>query len=90
MLMTAGISPEATQLAYRIGDSPTNVLTPLNYQFPLVIAFCARYVRGVGIGTIISLCLPIAASCFVAFCVQLALFWTLGIPMGLQAPYLYP
>ena len=63
---------------------------PLNYQFPLVIAFCARYVRGVGIGTIISLCLPIAASCFVAFCVQLALFWTLGIPMGLQAPYLYP
>jgi p-aminobenzoyl-glutamate transporter AbgT len=52
--------------------------------------FCARYVRGVAIGTIISLCLPIAASCFVAFCVQLALFWTLGIPMGLQAPYLYP
>ena len=55
-----------------------------------MIAFCARYVRGVGIGTIISLCLPIAGSCFVAFCVQLALFWTLGIPMGLEAPYLYP
>lgn len=90
MLMTAGISPEATQLAYRIGDSPTNILTPLNYQFPLVIAFCARYVRGIGIGTIISLCLPIAAACFTGFGVQLAVFWLLGLPMGLQAPYLYP
>jgi hypothetical protein len=38
MLMTAGISPEATQPAYRIGDSPTNILTPLNDQFPLVPA----------------------------------------------------
>jgi aminobenzoyl-glutamate transport protein len=90
MLMTAGISPEATQLAYRIGDSATNILTPLNYQFPLVIAFCARYVRGIGIGTLISLCLPIAAAAMVTFGLQLAVFWLLGIPMGLEAPYLYP
>ena len=90
MLMTAGISPEATQLAYRIGDSPTNILTPLNYQFPLVIAFCARYVRGIGIGTLISMCLPLAAAAMGVFALQLALFWLLGIPMGLEAPYLYP
>jgi p-aminobenzoyl-glutamate transporter AbgT len=90
MLMTAGISPEATQLAYRIGDSPSNILTPLNYQFPLVLAFSARYVRGVGIGTIISLCLPIAGACFLVFVLLLAAFWVLGVPLGLQAPYLYP
>ena len=90
MLMTAGISPEATQLAYRIGDSPTNMLTPLNPYFPLIVAFCVRYVRGTGIGTIISLSLPVSAACLVAFLLQLALFWTLGLPLGIQAPFVYP
>jgi aminobenzoyl-glutamate transport protein len=83
MLMTAGITPEATQLAYRIGDSPTNILTPLNPYFPLVVAFCARYVRGTGIGTIISLALPLAGACMAAYLVQLAVFWTLRIPFGI-------
>jgi aminobenzoyl-glutamate transport protein len=90
MLMTAGISPEITQLAYRIGDSPTNILTPLSPYFPLVIAFCARYVRGTGIGTIISLSIPFAAVCMAAYVLELGLFWTFGVPFGIQAPRLYP
>lgn len=90
MLMTAGISPEATQLAYRIGDSPTNILTPLNPYFPLVVAFSARYVRNTGIGTIISLALPIAALCAAAYLTLLAAFLTLGLPIGIQAPLAYP
>jgi aminobenzoyl-glutamate transport protein len=90
MLMTAGISPEITQLAYRIGDSPTNILTPLSPYFPLVIAFCARYVRGTGIGTIISLSIPFAAVCMAAYVLELGLFWMFGVPFGIQAPRLYP
>ncbi len=90
MLMTAGISPETTQLAYRIGDSPSNVLTPLNPYFPLAVAFCARYVRGAGIGTIVSLCLPVAGACMAAYLTLLAAFWLLGLPFGIQAPQLYP
>lgn len=83
MLMTAGITPETTQLAYRIGDSPTNILTPLNPYFPLVVAFCARYVRGTGMGTIISLALPLAGACMAAYLIQLWIFWTLGLPFGI-------
>lgn len=83
MLMAAGITPETTQLAYRIGDSPTNMLTPLNPYFPLVVAFCARYVRGTGMGTIISLALPLAGACMAAYLIQLWIFWTLGLPFGI-------
>lgn len=90
MLMTAGIAPETIQVAYRIGDSPTNILTPLSPYFPLAAAFCVRYVRSTGIGTIISLSLPIAGACMTAYLIELAVFWTFQIPFGIQAPFLYP
>jgi aminobenzoyl-glutamate transport protein len=90
MLMTAGIAPEATQVAYRIGDSSTNMLTPLNPYFPLIAAFCARYVRSAGIGTIISLALPMCAACLAVYLLLLAAFWGVGLPLGIGAQYLYP
>lgn len=90
MLMTAGIAPEAIQLAYRIGDAPMNVLTPLSPYFPLAVAFCARYVRGTGIGTIISLCLPMAGALAAAYLLAFAAFWTLGLPLGIQSHFVYP
>jgi aminobenzoyl-glutamate transport protein len=90
MLMTAGIAPEVTQAAFRIGDSPTNITSPLNPYFPLVVAFCARYVRGTGIGTVISLTLPYAITYAVVLVAVLAVFWTFGIPLGVQSAYLYP
>ena len=58
MLMLMGYSPETTQAAYRIGDSYSNILTPLLPYFPLVIVFAQKYVKNVGIGTLISLMLP--------------------------------
>lgn len=49
--MQVGLAPELTQAAYRVGDSTTNIITPLMPYFPLV-AYCQRYVRNAGIGTV--------------------------------------
>ena len=90
MLMQLGISPELTQAAYRVGDSTTNIITPLMPYFPLVVVYAQRYVKGTGIGTLVSLMLPYSVAFLVSWTVFLLLYWFLGIPMGLQAPYVYP
>jgi aminobenzoyl-glutamate transport protein len=90
MLMQLGISPELTQAAYRVGDSTTNIITPLMPYFPLVVVFAQRYVRGTGIGTLVSLMLPFSVVFLVTWTAFLLLYWTAGIPLGLQAPYTYP
>lgn len=90
MLMQLGISPELTQAAYRIGDSTTNIVTPLMPYFPLVVAFCQRYVKNTGIGTLTSLMLPFSATFLVSWTLFLMAFWGLGLPLGVAAPYGYP
>lgn len=90
MLMQVGLSPELTQAAYRIGDSSTNIITPLMPYFPLVVVFCQRYVRGAGIGTVASMMLPYSVSFIVIWTLFLLGYWALGLPLGLQAPYTYP
>jgi len=90
MLMHLGLSPELTQAAYRIGDSTTDIITPLMPYFPLVVAFSQRYVRGTGIGTVTSLMLPYAVIVLVGWSALLLLFWALGIPLGIQGGYYYP
>lgn len=90
MLMQVGLAPELTQAAYRIGDSSTNIITPLMPYFPLVVVFCQRYVRGAGIGTVASMMLPFSAAFLVAWTLFLLLFWAVGLPLGLQADYYYP
>lgn len=90
MLMTLGISAELTQAAYRIGDSTSNVISPLMPYFPLIVVYCQRYVKGTGIGTLTSLMLPYSLCFLVSWTALLMLFWWLGIPLGLQATYTYP
>ena len=90
MLMQLGYSPELTQAAYRVGDSTTNIITPLMPYFPLVVVYCQRYVKRTGIGTLVSLMLPFSISFLVLWTVFLLIYWMLGIPLGLQAPYTYP
>jgi aminobenzoyl-glutamate transport protein len=90
MLMQLGLSPELTQAAYRVGDSTTNIVTPLMPYFPLVVVFAQRYVRSAGIGTIVSLMLPYSVTFLAAWTVFLIVYWMLGLPLGLQAPYTYP
>jgi aminobenzoyl-glutamate transport protein len=90
MLMELGLSPELTQAAYRVGDSSTNIITPLMPYFPLVVVFCQRWVRGTGIGTVVSLMLPYSVTILLGWTSFLLLYWLLGIPLGLQGGYVYP
>jgi aminobenzoyl-glutamate transport protein len=90
MLMQLGISPDLTQAAYRVGDSSTNIITPLMPYFPLVVVFCQRYVTHTGIGTVVAMMLPFAVSFLVAWSAFLLIYWAFGIPLGLQASYTYP
>src|SRR5690606_5884080 len=90
MLMQLGLSPELTQAAYRVGDSTTNIITPLMPYFRLVVVFAQRYVKGTGIGTLVSLMLPYSVVFLTAWTVFLILLWLLGIPLGLPAPYSPP
>lgn len=90
MLMQLGISPELTQAAYRIGDSTTNIITPLLPYFPLIVVFAQRYVKSTGVGTLVSLMLPYSILFLVTWTVFLLVYWWLGLPLGLQASYTYP
>lgn len=90
MLMQLGIAPELTQAAYRIGDSSANIVTPLMPYFPLVVVFCRRYVSSAGIGTLIAIMLPYALAFLLGWTLLLLGYWALGLPLGLQAGYVYP
>lgn len=89
MLMLLGLSPELTQAAYRVGDSTTNIITPMMPYFPLVVVFCQRYVKGTGIGTVTSMMLPYSISFLICWTIFLLLYWAIGLPLGIEAPYTY-
>ena len=90
VLMQLGLSPELTQAAYRVGDSSTNIITPLMPYFPLVVAYCQRWVGDTGIGTVTALMLPFSVAFLVLWSLFLVLYWALGLPLGLAATYVYP
>lgn len=90
MLMGLGISPDLAQAAYRVGDSTTNIITPLMPYFPLVVVYCQRYVKSTGIGTVTAMMLPYSITFIVLWTVFLLIYWALGIPLGLQSSYSYP
>jgi aminobenzoyl-glutamate transport protein len=89
MLMQLGISPDLAQAAYRVGDSSTNIITPLMPYFPLVVVFCQRYVKTTGIGTVTAMMLPYSITFLVVWTAFLLLYWAIGFPLGLQASYEY-
>ena len=89
MLMTLGISPDLAQAAYRVGDSSTNIITPLMPYFPLVVVFCQRYVKTTGIGTVTAMMLPYSVTFIVIWTIFLIIYWALGFPLGLQSSYTY-
>lgn len=90
MLMELGISPDLTQAAYRVGDSSTNIVTPLLPYFPLIVVFCQRYVKSSGIGTLLALMLPFSVTLLVLWTGFLLGFWALDLPLGVGATYVYP
>jgi len=89
MLMQLGVSPDLTQAAYRVGDSSTNIVTPLLPYFPLIVVFCRKYVKNAGIGTLIALMLPYSLTLLVTWTAFLLMFWGLDIPLGIGASYTY-
>ncbi|MBB3046096.1 aminobenzoyl-glutamate transport protein [Litorivivens lipolytica] len=82
MLYLLGISPEATQLAYRIGDSSTNIITPLMPYFGVVVAFAQRYDKDLGIGTLMAMMLPYSLAFLVGWAIMLLVWMGLGWPIG--------
>jgi len=90
MLMQLGISPDLTQAAYRIGDSSTNIITPLLPYFPLVVVYCQRYVKNAGIGTVTAMMLPYSVTFLVIWTLFLLLYTLSGLPLGIQSSYTYP
>ncbi|MCA1798698.1 MAG: AbgT family transporter [Xanthomonadaceae bacterium] len=90
MLMLIGYAPETIQAAYRIGDSSTNIITPMMSYFGLILAFFARYDRKVGIGTMIATMLPYSIMFFLSW-IALFYLWVfvLGLPVGPGAATYY-
>lgn len=90
MLMGVGYSPEVIQAAYRIGDSTTNIITPMMSYFGLILAVASRYQRNLGIGTMVSLMLPYSIVLLIGW-TALFYIWVfaLGLPVGPGAPTHY-
>jgi aminobenzoyl-glutamate transport protein len=82
MLMQLDIDPATTQAAYRVGDSSTNIITPLMPYFALVVVFCQRYVKSSGIGTVVALMLPYSVTFLVCWSLLLVAWLLLGLPLG--------
>jgi aminobenzoyl-glutamate transport protein len=89
MLMVLGWSPEVTQGLYRVGDSVTNVITPLNYYLPIIIAVAQRYRPRAAMGTILAPMVPYSIAFGICWTAMIVLWLTLGIPVGPGAPLTY-
>ena len=90
MLMLIGYAPETIQAAYRIGDSVTNLITPMMSYFGLILAVATKYKKDMGIGTLVATMLPYSMIFFVGW-VALFYLWVfvLGLPVGPESPIYY-
>jgi aminobenzoyl-glutamate transport protein len=92
MFMIMGYSPELSQVVYRIGDSVTNVISPMMSFFALIIAFIQKYDPKAGIGTIIATMMPYSIAFLLVWILLLVAWLLLGLPLGPDAGihYLLP
>ncbi len=82
MLMELGYSPEFAQMSYRIGDSVTNIISPLMPYFAIIIAFAKKYDDDVGIGTLISTMLPYSIAFMIVWTIMLGIWFFFSLPIG--------
>ena len=82
MLMLLNIPPEQTQMAYRIGDSTTNIITPLMPYFGIVLAYAQRYQAQLGLGNIIAMMLPYSLALLATWSLLIAIWIAMGLPLG--------
>jgi len=86
LFLRLGIEPQTVLAAYRVADSPINIVTPIMAYFPLIVVFAARYDKRSGIGTVIALMLPYFVALTVVWTLFFVIWYLLGIPMGPGAP----
>lgn len=86
MFMLLDFSPEFTQVAYRVGDSVTNIISPMMSYFALIVAFIQRYDKNAGIGTVISTMLPYSVVFFIGWSIMLIIWLVFELPIGPGAP----
>lgn len=82
LFIQLGVSPDVAVAAYRVGDSPINIVTPLMPYFALIVIFAERYRKKAGVGSIISLMLPYAAALLLAWTALLVIWYLTGLPLG--------
>jgi aminobenzoyl-glutamate transport protein len=90
MFMLLGYHPGITQAAFRIGDSITNIITPMMSYFALIVAFAQKYDERYGIGTIVATMLPYSIAFLLSWTALLAVWMLLGFPTGPDAPLHMP
>ncbi len=86
MFMLIGIRPELTQTAYRIGDSTTNIITPLNPYLVIVLMYVQKYAPKAGIGTLIAMMLPYTIAFTLVWMVMIVVWNASGLPLGVGDP----
>lgn len=89
IMMQLGYSPELTQMAYRIADSSTNIITPLMTYFAIIIAFAQKYDKKMGIGTLISVMFPYSIFFMIFWSLMLIVWMLFGLDLGPASPILY-
>ncbi|MGL4253869.1 MAG: AbgT family transporter [Fusobacteriaceae bacterium] len=85
MFAELGMTPEYTQLAYRIGDSTTNIISPLMTYFPIIVGFASKYAEkddDMGVGTIIAMMLPYSILFLIAWSIMFVIWSYTGLPIG--------
>ncbi|MCC6350025.1 MAG: AbgT family transporter [Candidatus Eisenbacteria bacterium] len=82
MFVLLGLTPEATQAIYRIGESSTNIVTPLMVYMPFILSYMNRYDEKAGTGTVISLMVPYTIAFLIAWTLLMLCFHAFGWPIG--------
>ncbi len=86
LFLRLDVAPQTVLAAYRVGDSPANVITPLMAYFPLIVIFARRYKKDAGIGTVVSMMLPYVLILSVIWTAFFIAWYLVGIPLGPGSP----
>ena len=90
IFMLLGYSPELCQLAYRIGDSCTNIITPMMTYYAVIIVFAQKYDKKAGIGTITATMIPYSVMFLICWTIFMVLWLAIGLPIGPETGLFYP
>jgi aminobenzoyl-glutamate transport protein len=82
LFIRLGVAPQTLLAAYRVGDSPMNVITPLMVYLPFIVLVAQRYKKTAGLGTIVAMMIPFSAVVLIVWLVFFIAWFVLGIPMG--------